>query len=171
MVPATICLPIGLLITGWTVENRIFWLMPDIVSHSRCFAMMADTYSQTGHRRSGSWCDFVLPGDPGLRRGHVYIPRCIRSVRAYTLYPLVHSPEVFIIIPALAAVSCLRSLAGFGFPLFAPAMYSALGFGKGDTILTTVTIVLGCPAPWLFWKYGEQIRRDSKYADAAMPNM
>ncbi|KAF5364870.1 hypothetical protein D9757_013047 [Collybiopsis confluens] len=31
---------------------------------------------------------------------------------------------------ALACVSCLRSLAGFGFPLFAPAMYNALGFGK-----------------------------------------
>ena len=30
---------------------------------------------------------------------------------------------------ALAAVSILRSLAGFGFPLFAPAMYNALGYG------------------------------------------
>jgi hypothetical protein len=36
---------------------------------------------------------------------------------------------------ALAAVAFLRSLAGFGFPLFAPAMYSALGYGKGVTIL------------------------------------
>jgi hypothetical protein len=47
---------------------------------------------------------------------------------------------------ALAAVSCLRSLAGFGFPLFAPAMYSALGYGKGDSILGAASIVLGCPA-------------------------
>lgn len=47
---------------------------------------------------------------------------------------------------ALAAVSCLRSLAGCGFPLFAPAMYSALGYGKGDTILAVVAIVIGCPA-------------------------
>ncbi|KAG1724529.1 MFS polyamine transporter [Suillus lakei] len=47
---------------------------------------------------------------------------------------------------ALAAVSFLRSLAGFGFPLFAPAMYKALGFGKGDTILAVVAIVIGCPA-------------------------
>ena len=47
---------------------------------------------------------------------------------------------------ALAAVSFLRSLAGFGFPLFAPAMYSALGYGKGNTILAVVSIVLGCPA-------------------------
>ena len=47
---------------------------------------------------------------------------------------------------ALAAVSCFRSLAGFGFPLFAPAMYDALGYGKGDTILAAFAIVVGCPA-------------------------
>lgn len=47
---------------------------------------------------------------------------------------------------ALAAVSCLRALAGFGFPLFTPAMYDALGFGKGNTILAAVSIAVGWPA-------------------------
>jgi hypothetical protein len=47
---------------------------------------------------------------------------------------------------ALAAVAFLRSLAGFGFPLFAPAMYKSLGYGKGNTILAVVAVVLGCPA-------------------------
>ncbi|KAG6878232.1 hypothetical protein C0993_010354 [Termitomyces sp. T159_Od127] len=47
---------------------------------------------------------------------------------------------------ALAAVSFLRSLAGFGFPLFAPAMYNKLGYGKGNSILACVAIVLGWPA-------------------------
>ncbi|TDL17023.1 MFS polyamine transporter [Rickenella mellea] len=65
---------------------------------------------------------------------------------------------------ALASVSCLRSLAGFGFPLFAPAMYNALGYGKGDTILACFAIALGCPAPWLFWHFGERIRKSSRYA-------
>lgn len=84
---------------------------------------------------------------------------------------------------ALAAVTFLRSCAGFGFPLFAPAMYNALGYGKGDSILGVIAIVIGCPAcvprlfvllcegadvrwgrPWLFWKYGERIRKASKYA-------
>ena len=51
---------------------------------------------------------------------------------------------------ALAAVSCLRSLAGFGFPLFAPAMYAKLGYGKGDTVLACFAIGLGCPAWVLF---------------------
>ncbi|KAH9949419.1 MFS polyamine transporter [Amylocystis lapponica] len=65
---------------------------------------------------------------------------------------------------ALAAVSFLRSLAGFGFPLFAPAMYSALGYGVGDSILGAVAIVIGCPSLWAFWVYGERIRGWSKHA-------
>lgn len=65
---------------------------------------------------------------------------------------------------ALAAASFLRSIAGFGFPLFAPAMYKVLGFGKGDTILAVVAFVIGCPAPWIFWHYGEQIRNSSRHA-------
>ncbi|PSS22698.1 hypothetical protein PHLCEN_2v2995 [Hermanssonia centrifuga] len=47
---------------------------------------------------------------------------------------------------ALASVSCFRSLAGFGFPLFAPYMYNALGYGKGDTILAAFCLCVGCPA-------------------------
>ncbi|KAI0050075.1 MFS general substrate transporter [Auriscalpium vulgare] len=70
---------------------------------------------------------------------------------------------------ALAAVSFLRSLAGFGFPLFGPAMYNALGFGKGDTILAVVAIVLGIPAPWVFWLYGERIRNASRNARHDLP--
>ncbi|KAF9066975.1 MFS general substrate transporter [Rhodocollybia butyracea] len=65
---------------------------------------------------------------------------------------------------ALAAVSCLRALAGFGFPLFAPTMYNALGYGKGDTILAAFSIAVGWPAPILFWKYGKAIRMKSKHA-------
>ena len=34
----------------------------------------------------------------------------------------------------------------FGFPLFAPAMYAALGVGWGDTLLAFVAIIVGCPA-------------------------
>lgn len=65
---------------------------------------------------------------------------------------------------ALAATSCLRSLAGFGFPLFAPAMFAKLGYGKGNTILACLAIILGCPTPFLLWKYGRRMRMSSKYA-------
>lgn len=32
MVPGTIFLPIGLLLNGWSAQNYVFWLVPDIVS-------------------------------------------------------------------------------------------------------------------------------------------
>ncbi|KAI0072848.1 MFS polyamine transporter [Panus rudis PR-1116 ss-1] len=63
---------------------------------------------------------------------------------------------------ALAAVACLRSIAGFAFPLFAPDMYNTLGYGKGNTILAVIAFVLGPPTLMLFLKYGERIRLSSK---------
>ncbi|KAK4897034.1 hypothetical protein LTR27_005281 [Elasticomyces elasticus] len=66
---------------------------------------------------------------------------------------------------AVAAISCLRSLAGFGFPLFAPAMYNALGYGWSNTILAVVAILIGIPAPFVFWKYGATLRARSRYKE------
>ncbi|KAI0053774.1 MFS polyamine transporter [Auriscalpium vulgare] len=64
----------------------------------------------------------------------------------------------------LAAVSAFRSLVGFGFPLFAPAMFDTLGYGKGCTLLAALAIGIGLPAPWIFWFFGERIRKRSRYA-------
>lgn len=65
---------------------------------------------------------------------------------------------------AVAAATVLRSLAGFGFPLFAPAMYNALDFGWGNSVLAFVAIALGVPAPFLLWTFGEKLRSRSKFA-------
>ncbi|KAH3977678.1 hypothetical protein HBH70_184390 [Parastagonospora nodorum] len=65
---------------------------------------------------------------------------------------------------ATAAAIFLRSLAGFGFPLFAPAMYNALDFGWGNSLLGFVALSLGVPAPFLLWKFGETLRERSKFA-------
>ncbi|GAB7351888.1 hypothetical protein MBLNU459_g2433t1 [Dothideomycetes sp. NU459] len=65
---------------------------------------------------------------------------------------------------AVASTTVLRSLAGFGFPLFAPAMYSKLGYGWGNSVLGFVAIAIGVPAPFMLWKYGETLRAKSKFA-------
>ncbi len=104
IVPGTILLPIGLLITGWTTQNHVFWLVPDIVSDLNCALLLGRVLRDT------------------------YTGRALHFTTA------------------LAAATLLRSLAGFGFPLFAPTMYNALGYGNGDTILAVAAIVLGCPA-------------------------
>jgi MFS family permease len=77
-----------------------------------------------------------------------------------------------------AAVVVLRSLAGFGFPLFAPYMYEKLDYGwyvvfillflltlcRGNSVLAIISLCLGIPAPIIFWKYGERLRSQSQFA-------
>lgn len=65
---------------------------------------------------------------------------------------------------ALAAAVLLRSLAGFGFPLFAPYMFNALRYGWGNSLMAFVAIAVGCPAPLLLWKYGAKLRKMSPFA-------
>lgn len=45
----------------------------------------------------------------------------------------------------MASVTFFRSIAGFGFPLFAPAMFNRLGYGLGSVVLGVATIVIGFP--------------------------
>ncbi|KLO95329.1 related to multidrug resistant protein [Fusarium fujikuroi] len=59
---------------------------------------------------------------------------------------------------ASAASQFLRSIAGFAFPIFAPAMYHKLDYGWGNSLLALVFIVLGWPAPFLLWRYGATLR-------------
>ncbi|KAI7337565.1 MFS multidrug transporter [Hortaea werneckii] len=65
---------------------------------------------------------------------------------------------------AIAATTILRSLGGFGFPLFAPYMYRALGYGWGNSVLGFLGIAVGFPAPLILWWYGESLRKKSKFA-------
>ncbi|WPH01808.1 Hypothetical protein R9X50_00466200 [Acrodontium crateriforme] len=65
---------------------------------------------------------------------------------------------------AIAATTVFRSLGGFAFPLFAPAMYNALGYGWGNSTLAFLGIVVGFPAPCILWWYGEILRKKSKFA-------
>ncbi|KAI1090380.1 MFS general substrate transporter [Rostrohypoxylon terebratum] len=65
---------------------------------------------------------------------------------------------------AVGAATVLRSLAGFGFPLFAPSMYDRLGYGWGNTLMALLGVAIGWPGPFLLWKYGGQLRRRSPFA-------
>ncbi|CAO1630345.1 unnamed protein product [Sympodiomycopsis kandeliae] len=70
---------------------------------------------------------------------------------------------------ALSAVGFCRSLCGFGLPLAAPSLYANLGYDYGNLLLAGIAAVLGCPAPFLFYKYGKWLREKSPYA--ASPSM
>ncbi|KAI0149676.1 MFS general substrate transporter [Hypoxylon sp. NC0597] len=63
---------------------------------------------------------------------------------------------------ASAASQFLRSITGFAFPIFAPAMYQALGYGWGNSVLALTFVVIGWPAPFILWRYGATLRAMGK---------
>ncbi|KAI0401345.1 major facilitator superfamily domain-containing protein [Xylaria palmicola] len=66
---------------------------------------------------------------------------------------------------ALAAKTFIRSIWGASVVLFTTQMYHRLGYQWASTLLAGISL-LCCAIPFLFWKYGERIRRHSKYAYA-----
>jgi hypothetical protein len=64
---------------------------------------------------------------------------------------------------ALAAKTFIRSLWGASVVLFTAQMYDRLNYQWASTLLAGISL-LCCAIPFLFWRYGERIRRKSKYA-------
>jgi multidrug resistance protein len=63
---------------------------------------------------------------------------------------------------ATAASQFIRSLTAFSFPLFAPKVYSALGYGWGNTTVAFIALAIGIPAPLLLWKFGPGLRTKAR---------
>lgn len=63
---------------------------------------------------------------------------------------------------ASGAMMVTRYVLSAAFPLFVMQMYESLGVGWATTLLGFVTVVMA-PIPWCFWKFGETLRRRSKY--------
>ncbi|KAK4542778.1 hypothetical protein LTR36_006154 [Oleoguttula mirabilis] len=58
----------------------------------------------------------------------------------------------------IAAAQFLKSLTAFAFPLIAPKMYEALGYGWANSTLAFIGLGVGVPAPLLLWVYGAKLR-------------
>ncbi|EWZ97444.1 hypothetical protein FOWG_01915 [Fusarium oxysporum f. sp. lycopersici MN25] len=65
---------------------------------------------------------------------------------------------------ALAANAVMRSIAGAFLPLAGLPMYDKLGMGWGNSLLGFIAAAL-IPAPWLFIKYGEHLRKKFEIKD------
>ncbi|KAI1375839.1 major facilitator superfamily domain-containing protein [Hypoxylon crocopeplum] len=76
-----------------------------------------------------------------------FVPTQIYMVDAFTKYAA----------SALAATSVVRSIFGACLPIAGLPMYSALGYGWGNSLLGFIAIVASV-APFIFWRYGERLR-------------
>lgn len=61
---------------------------------------------------------------------------------------------------ALSANNLLRYLSSTFLPLAGPAMYAALGYGWGNTLLGFLALIF-VAGPVLFYKYGERLRENA----------
>lgn len=59
---------------------------------------------------------------------------------------------------ASAATRFMSNMFAFGFPIFAPQMYTRLGYGWGNSLLALLVVLLGWPTPFILWKYGAYLR-------------
>ncbi|OAQ98834.1 hypothetical protein LLEC1_05740 [Akanthomyces lecanii] len=67
---------------------------------------------------------------------------------------------------ALAANAFVRCLFATAFPLFGNQMYHKLGFQWASTLLAFLLLAM-MPFPFIFFRYGKQIRKKSRYATTA----
>ncbi|EHA22184.1 hypothetical protein ASPNIDRAFT_192510, partial [Aspergillus niger ATCC 1015] len=69
---------------------------------------------------------------------------------------------------AIAANTIARSACGAAAPLFTNQMFAAMGVGGGGSLVGGVAALLAV-VPFLFYKYGKQIRAKSKFAPTSAP--
>ncbi|KAF5009392.1 hypothetical protein FDECE_4383 [Fusarium decemcellulare] len=89
----------------------------------------------------------IFTGFTGAGLIFSFLPTQIYMVDAFTTYAA----------SALAATSVVRSIVGGCLPIAGLPLYSALGYGWGNSLLGFIAIVVSI-APLLFWRYGETLR-------------
>jgi MFS family permease len=142
MIPASILNAAGIFLFGWSAQAKLHWIVPDVSSLSSIDTISADIAKQIG---------IALFGGANMI---CYLLIQIYLVDTYTRYSA----------SASAAACFLRSIAALTFPLFAPYLFQNLGYGWGCTVLGSICVCLGIPAPILLWKFGARLRACSLYA-------
>ncbi|GKT53130.1 efflux pump antibiotic resistance [Colletotrichum tofieldiae] len=59
---------------------------------------------------------------------------------------------------AMAATQFVKSLTAFLFPLFAPSMYRAMGYGWANSVMALAGVIISIPLPVFIWKCGARLR-------------
>ncbi|KAL4929606.1 MFS transporter [Aspergillus undulatus] len=130
------------------------WRLPPAIIGGAAFSGGLFWFGWTGYLASTHW---IVPTISGLLTGFGLLCIFLQCLNYIIDTYLVFAAS------ALAANSILRSMAGAGFPLFAPYMFNAIGVNWTGTLLGCVAAVL-MPIPLLFYLYGSKIRSKSKFA-------
>ncbi|TVY59640.1 putative transporter, partial [Lachnellula suecica] len=111
-------------------------------------------FAWTGNYSSIHW---IVPTLSGLLTG--------AGIMTIFLQALNYLIDAYLVVAAsaIAANTFLRSFFGAGFPLFATAMFHNLSVKWAGTLLGCLAVVF-LPIPFLFYFFGERLRKNSAYA-------
>lgn len=125
MIPASIVLPTGLVIYGWSAETGVHPLVPNLGILMYSFALIVS----------------------------------YQCIQAYVLdcYPVYAAS-------AIGALSLMRCVGGFAFPILGPVMYRGMGYGWASTMMAGIALTVGGISPFLFMAKGPEWRARSTYA-------
>lgn len=135
------------------------WRLPNVMAGGVSFAIGIFWFGWTGYNKDIHW---IVPAISGICTGFglmsIFLQALNYLVDAYLMFAA----------SAIAGNTFLRSLCGAAFPLFARQMFDGMGIQWAGTLLGCVAVVLA-PIPFVFYKYGAQIRQKSAYAPTAPP--
>lgn len=109
-------------------------------------------YGWTADKKVHWIVPIIGTGILGMGQFSIIMPIQTYLVDAFTVYAA----------SATAAATVSRSLVGALLPLAGNPMYDALGLGWGTSVLAFISLAF-IPVPFVFWRYGERIRK-SKFS-------
>lgn len=146
MIPIAFIVPCGIFLYGWSAEVKLFCNVSNVSRSTVTLAVQSLEHSSANLL-------LLQIGAVLFASGSIISYLCMQMyiVDTYTRYAA----------SASAASTFLRSLAAFSFPLFVPCLFNYLGYGWDSSTLGLAVVVLGIPAPFLFWRYEATLRARS----------
>jgi len=128
LIPSIVLTPVALLFYAWSSEYRLHWAVVDV---SICLFTFSNFMFSAGFQ--AYLLDEFSGGGGGVGGGDMAAS-------------------------ATAATKLLSYMLAFMFPLFAPRLYTVLGYGWGGSLLALVFAVVAVPSGILAWLWGSRLR-------------
>lgn len=159
MFPAYIIAWLGTLAYGWMAAYRLHWFAVDV----SVFIMML------GMQFGGMPSTFLLPLIPlsRIQPTPLVTPNLLMELLTLRITVMAYIIDAYgeHTSSVMASVQFYKSLMAFLFPLFAPSMYTGLGYGWGNSALALVGSLLTFSLSAFIWKYGARLRAKAQATD------
>jgi len=145
LIPGAVLVPLGLFLYGWAAQKQLHWALPNLGAAILGGGIMTSMQSISS---------YVVDVYPLYAASATAALTLLRAVAGFSMA----GP------PSSSGSAMLTMLCLAAFPLFAPYMYSSLGYGWGNSLLAFSAMTISWPAPFVLWKFGAALRARSQYA-------